>query len=77
MLTFPTDLLYYLVLIAASSLGLLAINRAVNAGNEAAKPLRTTLLVLFFVQLSLLTISLAINPGSAPLVELFPLPFWF
>jgi len=72
---FPTALPYYLVLLAASGLAFLAANRAANAGEQLALPLRTALLVVFFAQLVLLTLSLLLFQGYANLTVFFPLVY--
>ncbi|HOO57956.1 MAG TPA: hypothetical protein PK273_01530, partial [Anaerolineaceae bacterium] len=71
---FPTALLYYLVLLAAGGLAFLAANRATNAGEQLALPLRTAFLVVFCSQLVLLTLSLLFQ-GYADINEFFPLAF--
>ncbi len=72
---FPTALPYYLVLLAAGGLAFLAANRATNAGEQLALPLRTALLVVFCSQLVLLTLSLLLFQGYADINEFFPLVF--
>ena len=72
---FPTALPYYLVLLAASGLAFIAANRAKNAGEQLALPLRTALLVVFFAQLVLLTLSLLLFQGYANLTVFFPLVY--
>ena len=72
---FPTALPYYLVLLAAGGLAFLAANRATNAGEQLALPLRTAFLVVFCSQLVLLTLSLLHFQGYADINEFFPLAF--
>ena len=72
---FPTALPYYLVLLAAGGLAFLAANRATNAGEQLALPLRTAFLVVFCSQLVLLTLSLLLFQGYADINEFFPLAF--
>jgi len=72
---FPTALPYYLVLLAASGLAFLAANRATNAGEQLALPLRTAFLVVFCSQLVLLTLSLLLFQGYADINDFFPLVF--
>ena len=72
---FPTALPYYLVLLAAGGLAFLAANRATNAGEQLALPLRTAFLVVFCSQLVLLTLSLLLFQGYPYINEFFPLAF--
>ena len=72
---FPTALPYYLVLLAASGLAFIAAHRAKNAGEQLALPLLTALLVVFFAQLVLLTLSLLLFQGYANLTVFFPLVY--
>ena len=72
---FPTALPYYLMLLAASGLAFLAANRATNAGEQLALPLRTAFLVVFCSQLVLLTLSLLLFQGYADINDFFPLVY--
>lgn len=71
---FPYALLYYLILLAASGLSFLAIQKASNSQKSPrSQTLSTALLILFFSQLLLLTLSLLIQQGASPLEQIFPL----
>ncbi len=72
---FPTALPYYLMLLAASGLAFLAANRATNAGEQLALPLRTAFLVVFCSQLVLLTLSLLLFQGYTVINDFFFLVF--
>jgi len=72
---FPNALLYYLVLISASGIAFLEANRSKNSGSEATKPLGPALLVVFFAQLILLTLSLLSFQGYSVLANIFPLVY--
>ena len=69
---YPYALLYYAVLLASAGLALFAFRRAKPANNSA---LRGALLVIFFSQLFLLTLSLMIYQGFPQLNQIFPIAF--
>ena len=69
---YPYALLYYAVLLASAGLALFAFRRANPANNPA---LRSSLLVIFFSQLILLTLSLMIYQGFTQLNQIFPIAF--
>lgn len=71
---FPYALLYYLILLAASGLSFLTIQKASNSQKcPRSQTLSTALLILFFSQLILLTLSLLIQQGASLLEQIFPL----
>lgn len=69
---YPYALLYYAVLLSSAGLALFAFRRANPANNPA---LRNSLLVIFFSQLILLTLSLMIYQGFAQISQIFPIAF--
>ena len=69
---YPYALLYYAVLLASAGLALFAFQRADPASNPV---LRDSLLVIFFSQLTLLTLSLMIYLGLTPISLIFPIAF--
>ncbi len=69
---YPYALLYYAVLLSSAGLALFAFRRAHPANNPA---LRNSLLVIFFSQLILLTLSLMIYQGFTQLNQVFPIVF--
>jgi len=69
---FPYALLYYAILLASVALALLTFRRANPANNPA---LRSTLLVIFFSQLFLLTLNLLIYQGFQQIILIFPIAF--
>jgi len=69
---YPYALLYYAVLLASAGLALFAFRRA-NPPNNLA--LRGNLLVTFFSQFMLLTLSLMIYQGFTQLNQIFPIAF--
>ena len=69
---YPYALLYYAILLASAGLALFAFRRANPANNPA---LRSSLLVIFFSQLILLTLSLMIYQGFQQLNQIFPIAF--
>ena len=69
---YPYALLYYAILLASAGLALFAFRRANPANNPA---LRNSLLVIFFSQLILLTLSLMIYQGFTQLNQIFPIAF--
>ncbi len=69
---YPYALLYYAVLLSSAGLALFAFRRANPANNPA---LRNSLLVIFFSQLILLTLSLMIYQGFTQLNQIFPIVF--
>ncbi|MEL7645879.1 MAG: hypothetical protein AAGU04_06430 [Anaerolineaceae bacterium] len=72
---FPYALLYYLILLSASLLALLALRKASSSGYQPAPSLRAALIVVFTAQVSLLTLSLLIYQGQDDLARYFPLVF--
>jgi signal transduction histidine kinase len=69
---YPYALLYYAILLASAGLALFAFRRANPTNNPA---LRNSLLVIFFSQLILLTLSLMIYQGFSQLSLVFPIAF--
>jgi len=69
---YPYALLYYAILLASAGLALFAFRRANPANNLA---LRGSLLVIFFSQFMLLTLSLMIYQGFTQLNQIFPIAF--
>ena len=69
---YPYALLYYAVLLASAGLALFAFQHADPASNPV---LRDSLLVIFFSQLTLLTLSLMIYLGLTPISLIFPIAF--
>lgn len=69
---YPYALLYYAILLASAGLALLTFRRANPANNPA---LRGSLLVIFFSQFILLTLSLMIYQGLPQLGQIFPIAF--
>jgi len=69
---YPYALLYYAVLLASAGLAFFSFQRANPANNPA---LRSSLLVMFFSQLILLTLSLLIYQGFSQLSQIFPIAF--
>jgi hypothetical protein len=69
---YPYALLYYAVLLTSAGLALFAFRRADPVNNPA---LRNSLLVIFFSQLVLLTLSLMIYQGFQQLNQIFPIAF--
>jgi len=69
---YPYALLYYAILLASAGLALFAFRRANPANNPA---LRSSLLVIFFSQLILLTLNLMIYQGFQQLNQIFPIAF--
>jgi len=69
---YPYALLYYAILLASAGLALFAFRRASPANNPA---LRSSLLVILFSQLILLTINLMIYQGFQQLNQIFPIAF--
>jgi len=72
---FPYALLYYLILLCASLLAVIALRRTGSAGYQPARALRAALFSVFAAQLLLLTLSLLIYQGNADLARYFPLVF--
>ncbi len=72
---FPYALLYYLILLCASLLAVIALRRTGSAGYQPARALRAALFSVFAAQLLLLTLSLLIYQGNADLSRYFPLVF--
>jgi len=69
---YPYALLYYAILLASAGLALFAFRRANPASNPA---LRSSLLVILFSQLILLTLNLMIYQGFQQLNLIFPIAF--
>jgi hypothetical protein len=69
---YPYALLYYAILLASAGLAIFAFRRADPANNPA---LRSSLAVILFSQLILLTLSLMIYQGFQPLSQIFPVAF--
>ncbi len=69
---YPYALLYYAVLLSSAGLAIFAFRRANPANNPA---LRGSLVVIFFSQLFLLTLSLMIYQGFTQLSQIFPIAF--
>ena len=69
---YPYALLYYAVLLSSAGLALFAFRRANPVNNPA---LRSSLLVIFFSQLILLTLSLMIYQGFSQVSQVFPIAF--
>lgn len=69
---YPYALLYYAILLASAGLALFAFRRANPANNPA---LRSSLLVIIFSQLILLTLNLMIYQGFQQLNQIFPIAF--
>ncbi len=69
---YPYALLYYAVLLASAGLALFAFQRAKPENNPA---LRGSLLVIFFSQFLLLTLSMMIHQGLPQLSQIFPIVF--
>lgn len=69
---YPYALLYYAILLSSAGLAFFAFRRANPANNPA---LRNSLLVIFFSQLILLTLSLMIYQGFAQISQIFPIAF--
>ena len=72
---FPYALLYYLILLCASLLAVLALRRTSSAGYQPAQALRAAFFSVFAAQLLLLTLSLLIYQGNEDLARFFPLVF--
>ena len=71
----PYALLYFLILLSASLLALLALRKPSPYGYQAAPALRAALFVVFTAQLLLLTLSLLIFQGISGLDRYYPLIF--
>jgi len=69
---YPYALLYYAILLTSAGLALFAFRRANPVNNPA---LRSSLMVIFFSQLILLTLSLLIYQGFQQLSQIFPIAF--
>ena len=69
---YPYALLYYAILLASAGLAIFAFRRADPSNNLA---LRGSLLVIFFSQFTLLTLSLMIYQGFTQLNQIFPIAF--
>lgn len=69
---FPYALLFYAIPLASVGLALFAFKRADPSNNLA---LRRSLLVIFFSQLTLLTLNLMIYQGFQQLSQIFPIAF--
>ncbi|MEN6555543.1 MAG: hypothetical protein ABFD21_04005 [Anaerolineaceae bacterium] len=72
---FPYALLYFLILLCASLLAVLALRKASASGCQPAPALRSALFMIFIAQVLLLTLSLLIFQGFDGLVRYFPLVF--